>query len=99
MFVSDCMPLTVPNGKKSLNSSRHGTDVTITCNEGYTLFGSPGRQTCLQGEWNGKMPTCIAGKLKSLVPKQCVQKVQQGPHKRKKNEKDNQSVHVYKFFA
>ena len=72
VFVSDCMPLIVANEKKSTNSSRHGTDVTITCNEGYTLSGSPGRQTCTQGEWKGIMPTCIAGKLTTLFPKQRV---------------------------
>ncbi|XP_077996693.1 sushi, von Willebrand factor type A, EGF and pentraxin domain-containing protein 1-like [Glandiceps talaboti] len=45
----------------------HGTDVTFSCNFGYTLVGLK-TITCMDGSWSGEKPTCHAQCDQSSLP-------------------------------
>lgn len=59
-----CQPLSVSNSRVTFNpqgSYSHGTKATITCNDGYMLDndGVTYKQTCLDGKWLPKKPSCV----------------------------------------
>ncbi|XP_070546016.1 complement decay-accelerating factor-like [Ptychodera flava] len=59
IITDDCVdPGAAPeNGQKTGETYTHGSIVTYTCNDGYTLSG-PGGLTCTAGDWDNDVPTC-----------------------------------------
>uniref|UniRef100_A0A8C4R6D0 CUB and sushi domain-containing protein 1 n=1 Tax=Eptatretus burgeri TaxID=7764 RepID=A0A8C4R6D0_EPTBU len=52
---------TPPNGRKIGTQVHFGATSIFTCNSGYTLLGSAGRQCLHTGLWSGTESRCIAG--------------------------------------
>ena len=59
-LFSDCAPFSVTNGALSTDLTSHGTNVTVTCDPGYTISGNKAL-TCHDGTWGGDPPICIQG--------------------------------------
>ena len=60
-----CTPFTVANGNysSSTNTLTDGTIITVSCNSGYKLLGSP-TVTCKMDKsgtlmWSGPLPSCV----------------------------------------
>ncbi|XP_077994085.1 C4b-binding protein beta chain-like [Glandiceps talaboti] len=54
----DCSALTAPtNGSLSSTVVTSGTDVTVSCNEGFTRCGDE-KITCTDAKWSGAVATC-----------------------------------------
>ena len=63
MYIStDCAELIVANGMANPSSEvPHGTEVTVVCDSGYTLFGN-NAVICNRGYFAG-LPSCLKGNL------------------------------------
>ena len=63
MYIStDCAELIVANGMANPSSEvPHGTEVTVVCDSGYTLFGNSA-VICNKGYFAG-LPSCFKGNL------------------------------------
>ncbi|XP_035675655.1 sushi, von Willebrand factor type A, EGF and pentraxin domain-containing protein 1-like [Branchiostoma floridae] len=68
--VITCPPLSpVSNGQMNGGTS-YGDQVTIACNVGYSLSGSPSRTCMADGTWSGVQPVCNHMKCPDLVAPQ-----------------------------
>ena len=58
----DCseLPSTPDNGTANGTSVTHGSIVTYSCDQEYTLVGSD-TVTCFDGSWNDTSPVCFKG--------------------------------------
>ena len=57
--VNECVKLLNPaNGQVSTSSTAVGGTATYTCNQGYTLAGSPMRTCESDRTWSGATPIC-----------------------------------------
>nr|XP_032817255.1 CUB and sushi domain-containing protein 3-like isoform X3 [Petromyzon marinus] len=59
---------TPPNGNKVGTQTWFGSTAIFSCNSGYTLAGSPGRECLSTGLWSGVDASCIAGHCGVLEP-------------------------------
>ena len=62
-MFSDCPALIVPaSGSLSTDVVKVGTEVTVTCDQSYTLFGDVTIACETGGTWNTTVGTCRKGK-------------------------------------
>ena len=59
-LFSDCISFSVTDGALSTDLTSHGTNVTVTCDTGFTMSGNKAL-TCHDGTWGGDPPICIQG--------------------------------------
>ncbi|XP_070546029.1 C4b-binding protein-like [Ptychodera flava] len=65
---TDCTEPDAPkDGSKEGEDLSDGSEVTFSCNEGYTLVGED-TLTCNNGVWDNDEPTCIADASVPPVP-------------------------------
>ena len=59
-LVTDCGPLQHPDHRTvSALTTTYNYVATYTCDLGYNLFGESDRRCSENGEWSGKIPTCM----------------------------------------
>ena len=52
--------MSILNGKVSSNLTAHGTEISMSCNGGYSLLGAE-TMTCSNGSWTEAVPECYKG--------------------------------------
>lgn len=55
--LKDCENVSILNGKVSSNLTAHGTEISMSCNGGYSLLGAE-TMTCSNGSWTEAVPEC-----------------------------------------
>ena len=62
LYVTDCQPLPVPaDGSLSTEDLISGTNVTVTCGDGFTLFGEKHLHCHNNGSWSSTVGKCLKG--------------------------------------
>ena len=59
------MNRTLENGHIDGNGSTSGAVYSFLCDEGYSIDGETSLRCDEKGQWNGSIPVCLKGRLKS----------------------------------